>query len=77
MSETSLQRAVKKAIGDAGVSKSGSCHTFQLAVALEHPFYDCLYIATAIEMDGALVTADLRLAEAARGTIDEVELLGG
>ena len=32
-----------------------------LALALDHPVYDCYYVATAIARDAVLVTADRRL----------------
>lgn len=35
---------------------------FEIATALDHPVYDCLYIALAEAEDAALVTADDRLA---------------
>jgi predicted nucleic acid-binding protein len=39
-----------------------------LALELEHPVYDCLYLACAAELGTSLVTADERLVEAVRGT---------
>jgi predicted nucleic acid-binding protein len=33
----------------------------EIAVGLDHPAYDCLYLALAEERDGRLVTADRRL----------------
>jgi predicted nucleic acid-binding protein len=36
-----------------------------LATTLRHPVYDCLYLALAVELDCALLTADKRLAAAA------------
>lgn len=39
---------------------------FQLAVALNHPIYDCYYLALALAENAPLVTADLKLAKAAR-----------
>lgn len=47
----------------------------ELALRLDETVYDCLYIAAAIESEAALVTADARLAHAARGVVAEVELL--
>jgi predicted nucleic acid-binding protein len=47
----------------------------ELALRLDESVYDCLYIAAAIESEAALVTADARLARAARGVVAEVELL--
>lgn len=35
---------------------------FEIATALDHPVYDCLYVALAEAEDAALVTADDRLA---------------
>jgi len=37
-----------------------------LALELQHPVYDCLYLALAVERDIPLVTADEKLAKAAR-----------
>jgi len=49
----------------------------QLAVALNHPVYDCCYIALARREAAPLVTADKRLATAARGVPKvEVRLIG-
>jgi predicted nucleic acid-binding protein len=48
----------------------------ELSLLLDHPVYDCIYIAAAIEHEARLVTADARLALAARAVIAEVELLG-
>jgi predicted nucleic acid-binding protein len=47
----------------------------ELALRLEESVYDCLYLAAAIESEASLVTADRRLARAARGILAEVELL--
>jgi predicted nucleic acid-binding protein len=38
----------------------------RLAIELEHPVYDCLYLALAMRQDARLVTADRRLARAVR-----------
>lgn len=46
-----------------------------LALALAHPVYDCLYLALAIRLDATLVTADRRFARAAAGH-DRVRALG-
>ena len=45
---------------------------------LDHPIYDCLYLALAEAEDVAMVTADRRLVGAVRGTAlaDRVSLLG-
>jgi predicted nucleic acid-binding protein len=47
----------------------------ELAARLEQSVYDCLYLAAAIELEAALVTADRRLARAARALMAEVELI--
>jgi predicted nucleic acid-binding protein len=47
----------------------------ELSLRLDESVYDCLYVAAAIESEAALVTADARLARAARGVVAEVELL--
>jgi len=39
-----------------------------LALALEHPIYDCVYLALAERMDRRLVTADRRFIETLSGT---------
>ncbi|UZK69841.1 type II toxin-antitoxin system VapC family toxin [Sphingomonas sp. S1-29] len=38
----------------------------QLALTLQHAFYDCLYLALAIDVGAILVTADKRFADAVR-----------
>jgi predicted nucleic acid-binding protein len=47
-----------------------------LAFQLDETVYDCLYVAAAIEHGASLITADTRLARAARTVIADVELLG-
>jgi predicted nucleic acid-binding protein len=49
-----------------------------LARDLDHPIYDCLYLALAEVEDTTMVTADRRLIAAVRGTAlaDRVSLLG-
>ena len=50
---------------------------FELATALEHPVYDCLYVALARSMDDRLWTADGTLARAVRRHgVARVSLLG-
>lgn len=41
----------------------------QLAADLNHPVYDCLYLATALREDAIVVTADQRFYEATRGSL--------
>ena len=40
----------------------------ELAFALNHPVYDCLYLSCADIADGVLITADEKLCEAVQGT---------
>jgi len=47
-----------------------------LALALDHPVYDCLYVATAVAHEAALATADRQLARAARTVLARIELVG-
>jgi predicted nucleic acid-binding protein len=51
----------------------------EIAIALRHPVYDCLYVALAMAEDADLVTCDRRLAQAARaaGLGDRVTLIEG
>lgn len=43
-----------------------------LALRLDHPVYDCLYLAAAIEYGAALATADRQLERVARTVLAEV-----
>ena len=52
---------------------------FDLALAFEHPVYDCLYLALAMARDLHLVTADLRMFDLAKSISElqgRVTLLG-
>ena len=49
-------------------------HAARLALALNHPVYDCLYLACAEVVDGVLVTADSRLRGAVKGSSYEVRV---
>ena len=40
----------------------------QIALDLDHPVYDCIYIACAEAVDGVLVTADEKMKKAAENT---------
>jgi predicted nucleic acid-binding protein len=40
----------------------------EIAISLQHPVYDCLYLACAERVDGAMITADRRLLEAVKTT---------
>lgn len=46
-----------------------------LALALEHPVYDCVYLALAERMDRQLITADRRFIKALSGTEHEARAL--
>ena len=46
-----------------------------LATALDHSVTDCLYLAAAIEYEAAFVTADRRLARAARTFLADVAVV--
>jgi predicted nucleic acid-binding protein len=48
----------------------------ELGLRLDHPVYDCLYVAAAIEYGAALATADRRLERAARTVLGEVLHIG-
>ena len=43
----------------------------RLALELDHPVYDCLYLAIAYQMDALVVTADSRFVNALVGTTHE------
>jgi predicted nucleic acid-binding protein len=45
-------------------SKILACRALDLAIALNHPVYDCLYLACAERADGIVVTADERFVTA-------------
>jgi predicted nucleic acid-binding protein len=50
----------------------------EIATSLNHPVYDCFYLALALRQGAPLITADKRLAAAAQGLPEvEVRLLGG
>jgi predicted nucleic acid-binding protein len=51
----------------------------EIAIALGHPVYDCLYVALVMAEDAELVTCDRRLAQTARdaGLGDRVTLIEG
>ena len=50
----------------------------RLAAELNHPVYDCLYLAAALREDGVVVTADTRFLAAVQGTLlsERVRRLG-
>ena len=57
-------------------SSNLATQAFQLATALDHSVYDCLYLALALAIDAPLVTADAQLARAANSVSALVELIG-
>jgi predicted nucleic acid-binding protein len=48
----------------------------ELGLRLDHPIYDCLYVAAAIEYGAALATADRQLERVARTVLGEVLRIG-
>jgi predicted nucleic acid-binding protein len=52
-----------------------AAQALELANELEHPVYDCQYLALAIELDASLATADRQLARSARSRLERVELI--
>ena len=55
-----------------------NARALQIALDLDHPIYDCFYLACAEAVDGVLVTADQKLLDISQGTNFEslVRLLG-
>jgi predicted nucleic acid-binding protein len=52
-----------------------AAQALELAIRLDQPVYDCLYLALALEIEAPLVTADRQLARAARRVAVPVELI--
>jgi predicted nucleic acid-binding protein len=48
----------------AGVRISGELRSQAFAITYEHPIYDCLYLALAIQTGAVVVTADKRFLNA-------------
>lgn len=67
-----LQAAEALAAAEADVQRIADSDSlpraFEIACDLQHPVYDCVYIALAETLSTTLVTADRRLAEACEGT---------
>ncbi len=57
-------------------SPSSISRAADLAIDLGHPLKDCLYLALAMKLECAIVTADVRFAERARNSWDRVRVLG-
>jgi predicted nucleic acid-binding protein len=47
----------------------------ELALRFDHPVYDCIYIAAAIEYDAVLATADSQLERLARHVVARVDAI--
>jgi predicted nucleic acid-binding protein len=62
---TDLPRAFVELVPLAGLAASATT----IARELDHPVYDCFYLALAVARDTAVVTADDRLIGRARGSI--------
>jgi predicted nucleic acid-binding protein len=50
-------------------------HALALASELDHPVYDCLYLAAAQVFEASFATGDRSLARIARGLLEEVVLV--
>lgn len=55
--------------------QSLAAQALAMAMELEHPFYDCLYIALASHLKTVCITADMRLIRAVAGTSYEQHLV--
>ncbi len=58
-----LRRVPLEFVSDGLLLEQG----LQLALQLNHPIYDCLYLALALQRDAKLVTADQKFYDAAAG----------
>jgi predicted nucleic acid-binding protein len=81
MDETAAVRAIAAVSGrgepEIRPSPPLARRAFDLARALDHPVYDCVYLALAEELDVPLVTADARFATASEAAAEgRVRLLG-
>ena len=63
-----IARAIRQSIPLLRPSAELAEQALDIALALNHPVYDCLYIACAEVTDGILITADEELCRAVRGT---------
>ncbi|MBX9700658.1 MAG: type II toxin-antitoxin system VapC family toxin [Acetobacteraceae bacterium] len=64
MAHLALLRLVPVRVAEA--SSDAAERALHLGIRLDHPVYDCLYLALALDRDAALATADLRFAAAIR-----------
>ncbi|MCR9221320.1 MAG: type II toxin-antitoxin system VapC family toxin [Alphaproteobacteria bacterium] len=68
---------VRRLFADALDAGALQDRALTLAIALDHPVYDCLYLAAAEALDGVVVTDDRRFhaAVAAGGSAERIALL--
>lgn len=70
--EASQARSIALALPDLPLSLHASDElidrALQIALVINHPVYDCLYLACAEVLNATLVTADERLGKATAGT---------
>jgi predicted nucleic acid-binding protein len=69
-------RLLEKALAELVPDKVLLPAAIELALANNHPVYDCLYLALALERHEPLATADKRLASLARSLNIETQLIG-
>ena len=78
--ESAAARAIAAVIAGDEIQLRSSIplvpRAFGLARALDHPVYDCVYLALAEELDQTLVTADQRFVIAAARDHPRVRMLG-
>lgn len=67
-----LRNSMAELIADASLL----AHAIELALKWQHPVYDCLYLALALERHEPLATADKRLAALAQKLNIETQLIG-
>ena len=63
---TEIAKAIRQGVPLLYPSTLFNERALEIAFLLEHPVYDCLYLACAELIDGVLVTADEALGEAAQ-----------
>ncbi len=69
------ERLEKGMIACSELTPAAAWSALRLAVDLDHPIYDCFYLALSKELRAPLITADRRLAgAAARAGVDLVDL---
>jgi predicted nucleic acid-binding protein len=63
------QRKLHRSVGQWHSDESLLSEAFEIACAITHPIYDCLYLALARRLNAACVTADKRLLAKLAGTL--------